>query len=221
MLDPALLSESAQILLHPQVMMCTGALMFLFLAGIVVFLILYLRSKKKVFLVLGVVAILVILGCAGFELLVYRDYDYKMYHKNMDYSLTLSSQNGENELVYFPVSSCPQLQDEIRLTSGDGRMSFIDTANGTALAVNFTGTVKIYGKLDTADHDVSYGDLTMRDGKGGWDDPYFLVYYLPSATDHNCSASMSAHTGVYDRYGFNGVLRPGWNTYEFDFSSAD
>lgn len=77
------------------------------------------------------------------------------------YSATVESLRGDRVgVVLIPVCGNEDLQDRIRVTSGDGEISIVETEHGRALRLEFRGDVTVEGRI-SLDHPVDDWEPTM------------------------------------------------------------
>lgn len=165
----------------------------------------------------SVVALAIVAAGIGFEVYLATDFYYMTNHKTMEYSLVLDSSSVGFDEVYVPISKSQHLQDSLRIKSGTGTFSIVDTVKGSALWVNFSGRIQIEGKVDTLDPIDDY-DLTMVDltNWNGEEVELWMQFIPQNPSNYNCSVDLRME---YDSLWEHGsycsevYLVEGWETY--------
>jgi len=84
------------------------------------------------------------------------------------YDYTASVTTDQSGVVHIPVTYDEELQDQLRVTSGLGSISIVDTEHGRALRIEFSGNVTVNGRI-VRDDRLDDGGLTMlNDTRGIW-----------------------------------------------------
>jgi len=179
------------------------------------------KKRKPRALIFIILFICLLIGSFGLELYFLSDYYYKLNHKSLEYSLELNSTSAGYELVYLPISSDAYSQNTVRVETGAGTITIIDTDYGKALLVYFKGFISISGRLDTTlpltNYTLTLVNQTRMNESPLWDDIEYWIFYLPSnASVFSCSFEFSLSyrsefLGTFEQC--NGSLAPGWNTY--------
>jgi hypothetical protein len=135
----------------------------------------------------------------------------------MEYSLVLDSSSIEFDQVYVPISKNKHLQDSLRIKSGTGTFSIVDTVKGPSLWVNFSGRIEIEGKVDTLDpirdYDLTMVDLTNWDGE---EIELWILYIPHNPSDFNCSVDLRMeYDSLWEHgwYNSEAYLVEGWEIY--------
>lgn len=180
----------------------------------------YRQSGERRWFRWSVVALAVVIAGIGIEVYLATDFYYVINHRTLEYSLVLDSSSVGFDQVYVPISQNPYLQDSLRVKSGTGTFSIVDTEKGQALLVNFSGRIEIAGKVDTLLLIGEY-DLTMVNSTDShWERVEVWMQYTPhNPSDFNCSFdlrmeydSFSSHVS----YDSEGYLTEGRETYWAD-----
>jgi len=227
MVDYCALANSYQPPHNQTAMGCVGFLMMWIIGLFVIMLIFYLIRKQKPFLYGTIIAALLILGGIGLEIYLYEDQVYRMSEQEVEYTVGLGSNSNATEVVYLPVCTSKEFQNVIHVKSGSATIGLIETPNGTALQVNFTGSVSIYGHLRTT-KDLGIVILTMKCSSSSWDRVHsdYWIYYSPAnSTHHNCSYSLELrkwHAGnPWVTFSSSGHLTEGWNRYAVELDNPN
>ena len=181
------------------------------------------KRKKRIFLFITIISIIIITSGIISILHLRQTHDYITKHKIIEYSLELNSISGEIETVYFPLTEFRELQEKIKIKTGYGIFRIINTIHGRALEINFTQDIKIYGKVETTKVVREY-DLTMINQSIKWKRDEYWIYYSPhDKLNFNCSFyigykldSLSTENVVFGE----GYLNNGWNTYWMSHETA-
>lgn len=178
----------------------------------------YLKEKKGDHLIVAAVAFSLMVVAVGFQVLFVACYPSPIEYYAFEYSLVLESASDEFEEVYVPIGENATLQNALRIDSGSGSISIIDTQYGRALKVNFTGRIDISGKIETY-RAIGETDLTMVNRMDVRDRVEYWMYYKPyNSSDYNCSFRFSLQYEaeaecLWMTYESEGFLEEGWNTY--------
>jgi hypothetical protein len=163
------------------------------------------RKKARVMMVTMIVIIASITS-------LYTWVDLHRYRYNYIASVNAGNLSG---VVYLPVSTNEELQDEIGLVSGDGRLSIEDTEYGRALRIEFSGSVKVEGRIVKSNH-LDDWELTMcndtRRCRNIW------VYLelnggMNGSVDIGVGVEKVVVPGHDEGYDLRTPLVEGWNTY--------
>lgn len=182
----------------------------------------YLRSRhrhsgERRWFRWSVVALAVVVAGIGIEVYLAADFYYMTNHRTLEYSLVLDSSSVGFDQVYVPISENPYLQNSLRVKSGTGTFSIVDTEKGQALLVNFSGRIEIAGKVDTllriGDYDLTMVNSTDRD----WERVDVWMQYTPhNPSDFNCSVDLRMEYDSlweHEWYSSEIYLVEGWETY--------
>lgn len=170
------------------------------------------NQRRKLSFLLVVILVLAMI----FETLIIGGLFYAFGHTEVEYTVELNSSSSTYELVYFPLVENNKFFQSLRIISGNGNLSLVDSEYGNALMINFTGAVKVSSKFSTIM--LSGGpELSMRREINIYGDPVYWIYYKPSnSTNYNCTYQLSLE---YNGFGSEtiissrGYLNSGWNTY--------
>ena len=116
------------------------------------------EKAKRVAIALLVTIILIIASTV--VLSIYIDQNRVRY----DYTATVAS--DQSGVVYVPAPVILELQDQLRVRSGDGSISFVDTEHGRALRIEFSGNVTVHGRIVRSDHVDDWGLTMLNDTRG-------------------------------------------------------
>lgn len=227
MTDLTALANTAPMPHNQAAMCCVGFLMIWIVGLFVIMLIFYLLRKQKQFFYVAIISAILVLCGIGAEVYLYEDQVYRESQRQLKYFVELDSSSDLNEVVYLPVSLNIDLQKDLKVTSGTGTIRIIETRNGTALEVNFTGSISISGHLDTTE-DIGDNSLSMECSTS---DHYestidHWIYYSPANdTAYNCSFHLKKRSVSYwsmpVTFEGSGYLTAGWNRYPIELDAPD
>ncbi len=177
----------------------------------------YKRSSERKWLTASIIALSMVIAGIGFEAYLAYDYHYATRHKALEYSLMLYSSSTGFDQVYVPVSESPDLQESLKVKSGTGTFTLVNTQHGFAMLVNFSGHIEIIGKVDTFDVIGEHALTMLQTTNGDRDGVEFWMQYLPhDSSSFSCSYSLWMEydaPSVDEVYNSDGMLYQGWNVY--------
>lgn len=201
-------------LLHPQYMIWIGIIILIFSIIFTLFLIRYLQKRQKRSLIVAIISCSIIIGAICSEIYLYQDYQYQLHYDILEYSLELESKSGKYEEVYAPISENSDLQNSVKIKSGSGTVSVINSEHSMALKINFSGKIEIYGKIDTTSgigkHDLTMVNQTEKNIE------YWIFYKPSNSSYYNCSFELKLYHESLDwweTHHYTGYLNEGWSTY--------
>ena len=105
----------------------------------------------------------------------------------------------------------------MKILSGQGTISVIDTLYGVALKINFSNKIEIHSKIDTTNRIGKYG-LTMENKTEsyGLKIEHWIYYSYSQSSNNSCIFDLKLEydsLSTYVTYDFHGYLERGWNTY--------
>jgi hypothetical protein len=211
----------AVMLPHPQQMFFIGLILIIFLALFITSVILYLKTRKKNRLVISLITGIILLGTIGYDAMVYTDYQYQLTYDILDYTLDLQGSSNGTHIVYVPVSQNEALQNQIRITSGNGTISLFDSMHGTSLKITFSGGLQIHGRIDTTE-EIDPHNLTQRCQNDTDDNQqYWIFSHSSTEVKHQCSFKLTYYhesLDCWETHLIENYLQEGWNSYPCNHS---
>jgi hypothetical protein len=167
------------------------------------------RARRKVFVLLTVIIVI----AASLNTL-YIAMELRRYGVEYSASVTGGDMSG---VMYIPVTLNEELQDELRVVSGDGRMSIVDTEHGRALRLEFSGNVRVEGRVVGREYfDGWRPSMVQEDNvtRGIW-----VGLELEGANDGSVDLVLDIYSDILNGcdsgYDLNSPIMPGWNTYRY------
>jgi hypothetical protein len=181
----------------------------------------YRKNKTPKNLLIFIVFFAICFG--GFTYMLYSswNYYYQSNYELLEYSLECHSFSDNAEGICLPISENQFLQQSLRITSGSGTFEIVETIYGTALLINFTGTIQITGTLNTL-YDLNNYSLTLlneshyNESIFGYNVNYWMFFQPTDPFDYNCSFKLVLSHETYNswyRERCEGSLDLGWKTY--------
>jgi hypothetical protein len=199
-----------------------GVIIVVFIFVFVFLLTEYRSSGEKKWLAGSMVALFIVGAGIGFEIYTVNNYHYETNHKTLEYHLEVNSTSNEFEEIYVPISQSSYLQSSLRIESGTGRFSIINTQQGLALWVNFSGHIEIVGKVETLGIIGEHALTMLNTTDEYWDKVEHWIRYLPdNSSDFKCSYRLTMNFETlweYEDYLSEGYLGEGWMTYWAEYS---
>lgn len=109
--------------------------------------------KRKLLLVLTSIAIVVVISSAWLLNAQLSQTGSEECHISLRYSIKITSNSSENESLYLPIplkegGKTSDLVENIQVSDGNCSWQIVNTEKGTALMVNTTGNVSLYGSFE-------------------------------------------------------------------------
>ncbi len=167
-----------------------------------------LNGSRRVLVVL-MVAAMVFLG--SYVAWLYLDYQEWTDTKTLDLGLNVTAPEGAEGTVWVPITVNRDLRDAISVREGTADLTIVETKYGTALRVDFKGSVSIRGGLETRGEFDDF-ELTSVDTSHV---PGTRWYWFGRAGDPNDTVevdlSLEYHSVYRDEWYYaTHQLDPGW-----------
>lgn len=204
-----------------------GIMGLVILVALIAFSILWSKHRKsgeeKWPAVLVAVVVIIAAG-TGIEVYLAYDYVYTTNHQTLEYYIQLDSTSSGFEEVRVPISQNVDLQNSLKIESGTGTFSIVDTQYGSALLVSFSDNIVITGRVEVVG-DIGDHALTMLNSTEEHEEEteHWIRYDPHNPSDYNCSYNLWMHFKTLwesETYQSTGYLDEGWRTYWAEYSRA-
>jgi len=204
------------VLPHPQQLLYGGITLIFLIFLFLISLFIYLRLKgKKQLLIIGIIGLL-LLGTFSYEMLIYADYQYQLHYNILEYTVQITPYSNGTYVLYLPTSEQKELQNHIKIQSGLGTISFIETEHGTSLRIEYVSNITVYGKIETTDT-IDPHLLTMKQQlENDTSEKYWIFYDALNSSNINGNFALTYYhesLSWWETQTINGILLEGWIPY--------